>query len=150
MEIYEIIEALEELIENSVSVPLSGKSLVNKEEILEIVRKLRLKIPDDIQEAIRVIKDKENIIIGAENEAQRVLKEAEIKFNEIVDEHEIISAAYKKANEIVAIAQQNANEIKQGTYEYVEKLLETVESNLYDTINTINSNKREVQSFVER
>ena len=149
MEIFGIIEELEELIEKSVSVPLSGKCMVHKEEVLEIVRKLRLKIPDDIQEAIRVVTDKENIVKGAETEAQRVLKDAEARFNEIVDEHEIISSAYKKANDIVNAAQQNASEIKKGTYEYVEKLLETVETNLYGTLNTINSNKREIQSFIE-
>ena len=149
MEIYEVIEELEELIEKSVSVPLSGKCMVNKEDVLEIVRKLRLKIPDDIQEATRLINDKENIVKSAEVEAQKVLKDADVRFNEIVDEHEIISSAYKKANDIVNAAQQNASEIKKGTYEYVEKLLETVETNLYGTLNTINSNKREIQSFIE-
>ena len=149
MEIFDIIDELEELIEKSASVPLSGKCMVRKEEVLEIVRNLRLKIPDDIQEATRVITDKENIVKSAETEAQKILKEAEVSFNEIVNEHEIISSAYKKANDIVNAAVQNATEIKKGTYEYVEKLLETVETNLYGTLNTINSNKREIQSFIE-
>ncbi|MCL2165119.1 MAG: ATPase [Oscillospiraceae bacterium] len=149
MEIYKIIDSLEELIEKSASVPLSGKCLVKKEDVLEIVRNLRLKLPDEIQEAARLTADKENVVKNAEIEAQRIIKDADDAFNELVDEHEIISAAYKKANVIITGAEQNAEDIKRGTYEYVQKLLETVESNLYGTLNTLNSNKREIQSFIE-
>ncbi|HPZ05572.1 MAG TPA: ATPase, partial [Clostridiales bacterium] len=51
MEILSILETLEDLVEKTVSVPFTGKCLVDKEEILEIVKELRLKLPDDIKQA---------------------------------------------------------------------------------------------------
>ena len=51
MEILAILETLEDVIEKSVSVPFSGKCMVDKEEILEIVKEMRLKLPDDIKQA---------------------------------------------------------------------------------------------------
>ena len=147
MEILQIIESLEDVLESSPSVPLSGKTLVNKEEILEIIRKLRLRIPDEIKAAARISEDRENIIRSADLEAQRIIKEAEIRFDEMVDEHEIISAAYKKANEIIDAAQQKAFEIQNGSYEYADRLLEKVESMLMDTAETISINRNEIQFF---
>ena len=149
MEILQIIESLEDVLEASPSVPLSGKTLVNKEEILEIIRKLRLRIPDEIKAASKISDDKEHILSQAELEAQRIIKDAEIRFDELVDEHEIISAAYKKANEIVDAAQQKAYEIQSSSYEYADRLLEKVESMLMDTAETISINRNEIQFFKE-
>ena len=147
MEILKIIDELEDLFEGSVSVPLSGKCIVDRMEVLEIVRKLRLKVPDEVQDAIRIIEDRENIIKMAEVEAQRIINSADDRFDELVDDHEIISAAYKKANEIVSAAQVSAHEIKKSSFNYVENLLEKAETALYDTIDTINANRNEMQSL---
>jgi len=51
MEMLSILETLEDLVEKSVTVPFSGKCLVDKEEILEIIKEIRLKLPDDIKQA---------------------------------------------------------------------------------------------------
>ena len=147
MEISQIIDSLEDLLEGSPTVPLSGKSLVNKEEALDIIRKLRLRLPDEIKAAAKISADRENIIKMAELEAQRIIKDAGVRFDEMVDDHEIISAAYKKANEIVSSAEHKAFEIQNGSYEYADRLLEKVEILLIDTAETISINRNELQSF---
>ena len=50
MEMLSILETLEDLIEKSSTVPFTGKSMVDREEILEIVKEIRLKLPDDISD----------------------------------------------------------------------------------------------------
>lgn len=149
MDINQIIDSLEELLEAGASVPLSGKRLVSFSEAAELIRRMRLALPDEIKEAEGIKAERENIINKAEVEAQRILKDAEEKFTEMVDNHEIISAAYKQANEIVATAHQSANDIKMSAYDYTNKLLEKTEQVISETVKTLSDNRREIENFRE-
>ena len=145
-----MIDSLEDLLENSSPVPLSTKRLVSVGEAMELIRQMRLNIPEEIKEAVKIKEERESIVKKAEAESQRLLKDAESKYSEMVDNHEIISAAYKQANEIVATAQQSAREIKKGAFEYTGKLLEKIEEVLYETVETLNSNRKEIETFREQ
>ena len=150
MGIYDLIDALEELLENGAAVPLSSKRIVAVGDAVEIIRQMRLSIPGEIQAAERLNEERESIVKKAEAESLRMLKEAEARYLEMVDNHEIISAAYKQANEIVAIAQQNARELKLGAYDYISKLLERIERVTNETVETLNSNRREIENLREQ
>ncbi len=145
MEILSILETLEDLVEKSVGVPLSGKCLVDKEEILEIVKELRLKLPDDIKQAKWVKEERQRILMDAQKEAGTMLKDAESNIAAMVDEHEITKKAYEQANEIVAAAQKNAREIRLGTKEYANSILNKVEEILTDTIEVIKIDREELK-----
>lgn len=145
MEILAILETLEDVVERSVSVPLSGKCLLDKEEVLEIVKEMRLKLPDDIKQAKWVKEERQRILLEAQNEANNIIKDAEGKIASLVDEHEITKQAYEQANEIVLNAQKKAKEIKLGTREYADSVLIRVEEILKDTLSVIESNRQELK-----
>jgi vacuolar-type H+-ATPase subunit H len=145
MEILAILETLEDLVEKSVSVPFSGKCLVDKEEILEIIKEVRLKLPDDIKQAKWVKEERQRILLEAQKEASNMLKEAEGKIASLVDEHEITKKAYEQANEIISSAQKNAREIRLGTKEYADGVLNKVEEILNDTLEVIKLDRQELK-----
>lgn len=145
MEILSILETLEDLVEKSVGVPFSGKCLVDRVEILEIVKELRLKLPDDIKQAKWVKEERQRILMDAQKEAGNMLKEAENKIASMVDEHEITRKAYEQANEIVAAAQKNARDIRLGTKEYADSILNKVEEILLDTVEVIKMDRQELK-----
>ncbi|AUS96145.1 ATPase [Clostridium thermosuccinogenes] len=145
MEILAILETLEDLIEKSVNVPVLGKCLVDKEEVLEIIKEIRLKLPDDIKQAKWVKEERQRILLEAQKEANNIVKEAENKIAALVDEHEITKRAYEQANEIIANAQKNARDIRLGTREYADSILNKVEEILRDTIDVIKSDREELK-----
>ena len=51
MEIFTLLEALEDMLDKSRSIPFSSKCIVNKEEILDIIKEIRLKLPDELKQA---------------------------------------------------------------------------------------------------
>ena len=51
MEIFTLLETLEEMLENSKSIPFSDKGIIDKEEMLEIIKEIRLKLPDELKQA---------------------------------------------------------------------------------------------------
>lgn len=145
MEILSILETLEDLVEKSVNVPFSGKCIVDKEEMLEIIKEIRLKLPDDIKQAKWVKEERQRILLDAQKEANNIIKDAENKIASLVDEHEITKQAYEQATEIVASAQKNAREIRLGTREYADNVLNKVEEILLDTVDVIKANRGELK-----
>ncbi len=145
MEILAILETLEDLVERSTSVPFSGKCLIDREEVLEIVKEMRLKLPDDIKQAKWVKEERQRILLEAQKEANNILKDAENKIASLVDEHEITKQAYEQANEIVANAQKNAREMRLGAREYADGVLSKVEEILNDTAAVIRTNREELK-----
>lgn len=145
MEILTILETLEDLVERSTSVPFSGKCLIDREEVLEIVKEMRLKLPDDIKQAKWVKEERQRILLEAQKEANNILKDAENKIASLVDEHEITKQAYEQANEIIANAQKNAREMRLGAREYADGVLSKVEEILNDTAAVIRTNREELK-----
>jgi len=145
MEILSIIETLEEVIEKSISVPFSGKCMVDREEILEIIKEMRLKLPDDIKQAKWVKEERQKILLEAQKEANNIIKDAENKIASLIDEHEITKKAYEQANEIVSNAQKNAREIRLGTKEYADNVFSKVEEILEETLEVIRANRKEMK-----
>lgn len=145
MEILSILETLEDVIEKSITIPFSGRCLVDKEEILEIIKEIRLKLPDDIKQAKWVKEERQRILMEAQKEANNVVKEAENRIISMIDEHEITKRAYEQANEIIANAQKNAREIRLGTREYADSILNKVEGILKETLEIIQVNREELK-----
>jgi len=62
---------------------------VDKEEILEIIKEIRLKLPDDIKQAKWIKEERQRILLEAQKEANNIIKDAENKIASLIDEHEI-------------------------------------------------------------
>ena len=93
MEIFTLLETLEELIENSKKVPFTNKIMVEQDEILDLIKEIRLKLPEDLKQAKWVREERERILAEASKEADDVVKEAENRIIAMIDEHEITKKA---------------------------------------------------------
>ncbi len=101
--IEQLIDELEEYIESCKPKFMSSSEIiVNKEEIDELLRDLRMKTPDEIRRYQKIISNKEAILNDARAKAQALIDEATVHTNELISEHEIMQQAYEQANGIVA------------------------------------------------
>lgn len=130
MEILQIIDILEDKIEQSKTIPLLNRALIDREDILANIEEIRINFPDDMKQA-RLIKDeRKRIIAEAQAEADEIIKNAKIKTEEMVNEHEITKKAYEQANQIIAAAQKNSRELRMGARQYVDSLFADTDSKL--------------------
>lgn len=145
MEILSVLEALEDAVERAMSVPFTGKCLISREEILEFIQDIRLKLPDDLKQARWVSEERSRILAEAQQEADNIIKGAEGRIASMVDEHEICRKAYEQAEVIITNAKKNAREIRLGTREYADNILNKVEEILEDTLDVIKVNRNELK-----
>lgn len=141
--IEQIIEEIEEYVESCRFQPLSTtKIVVNKEELEELLRELRLKTPDEIKRYQKIISNKDAILADAQAKADAIIAEAEAKAREMVSQSEIMQQAYAQANEtvnnanaqgqaIVDAATTDANNIRYSAITYTDDMLANL-SNIMD------------------
>lgn len=137
--IEQIIEEIEEYIDSCKFQPLStSKIIVNKDQIDELLRELRMKTPDEIKRYQKIIANKDAILADAQSKADGMIEQAQIHTSELVSEHEIMQQAYAQANEVVTAATEqaqqildnatrDANDIRIGAMQYTDELLANVE-----------------------
>ena len=163
MEIFTLLETLEEMLESSKTIPFSNKGVVDKEEMLEIIKEIRLKLPEELKQAKWVKEERQRILVEAQKEADDIVKEAENRIISMIDEHEITKKAYEKKQEIITTANEMSREIDKGTRTYADTILGEVEETIRgidqkfqesvnyinlkieETLQTIDNNRKELK-----
>ena len=145
MEIFTLLETLEECIERAKKVPFTQKVMVDTDEILDIVKEIRLKLPDELKQAKWVKEERGRILVEAKKEADGIVKEAENRIISMIDEHEITRKAYEQKAQIIETANEMSREISKGTKEYADNILEKVQAALQDALATVENNRRELK-----
>ena len=76
MNLMELVEELEDLIETSSQIPLTGKLMLDREELLEVINEMKAQIPTEVREAKQISSEKDFIIENAQAEANRIISGA--------------------------------------------------------------------------
>ena len=146
MEIFTLLETLEDILDKSKAIPFTEKTIVDREEVLEIVKDIRLKLPDELKQAKWIKEERGRILDEAQKEANDIVREAENRIISMIDEHEITRKAYEQKAEIIETANEMSREITKGTKDYADGILE----NLENAINNINSSINEALRTIEQ
>ena len=142
MEIFTLLETLEDILENSKGLPFTNKTMVDKEELLEIIKEIRIKLPDELKQAKWVKEERQRILAEAQ-------KEAENRIISMIDEHEITRKAYEQKAEIIETANEMSREISQGTKEYANNLLNSTEKVLTDSLAKLEKDISEAANIMQ-
>ncbi len=65
MEIFTLLETLEEELEKSKTLPFVDKCIVDKEEFLDIIKEIRIKLPDELKQAKWIKEERARILAEA-------------------------------------------------------------------------------------
>ena len=141
MDIEQLIDALEDKIDSCTTIPIWGRGIIDKDELLDMIQDIRMKYPDEMKQAKWVKEERQRIINDAQKEAAGFIKAAEDKIAAMVNEHDITQQAYEKANQIVDSAQKNSHEIRVGANQYADDVLRALEEELIKTAETIRANR---------
>lgn len=151
MDIFKLLDEVEDLVENSSNLPLSSKSMIDKRELMELINELRIKLPDELKQAEWIKDERQRILYDAQNEADNMIKEVQVHIEDMINSHEVITEAEKRAEEILERAKISAKEVRIGAREYADSLLGGVENHLKqigarvnETVSLLELNRQEL------
>ncbi|ADL42620.1 MULTISPECIES: ATPase [Caldicellulosiruptor] len=140
LSILELLERMEEIIENSKSIPFTSKVMVEKDELLEIIKEIRLLLPQELSQVKWAKEERKKILERAQKEAEAIINDAESKVKGLVDETEIVKLAEKRAEEIIQKAKEHAKEYRLMAQSYTIELLEQTKKTIENIVKELNDN----------
>lgn len=137
MAIEEILVEIENMVEDSFQIPFSNMRMINQNKMIHLVDDMRNSLPQVLQEAARVVKEKEKIIEDARKEGEKLKEQARVYAVSLVDENAIVKQAEKRAEEIIAEAHRKAEEMEMSMAGYADNVLDHVENNLQKALQVV-------------
>lgn len=123
MEVMKLLEYLQEIIGTSHSLPIVGKVMVNRKEIIDIIEQIINYLPDEFKKAQWICEEKERILKDAHKQAEQIKIESYEILKREIEKHSITKEAEIKAGEIIASAKRDSKTIRVGAKEYADEIL---------------------------
>ena len=132
MNVNELLDTIEDALEESASVPLSGgKRIVDVEQIRDYLDEVRAALPGELRQAQQIVNDRAQIVDSANAQAQAIVKKAEERARILVSDARS-SSAQQRASEITSAAQTEARTLRQTVTDYCENMLRTTEDTMVE------------------
>ena len=123
MKVLELLDELEEIVEVASNVPLSKKVVVDPNEVLDIIKEIRVELPDEIQQAQWIMSERQRILEEAKNDYNQIINEAQEKAEKHIASDEITIKAKARAEELIRNAKENCSVMKMSILDYTDGML---------------------------
>jgi len=145
IDIQQELNALEEMILDSPRIPLTGKTLVDEEELLDQLDAIRINLPTAFQQAQEVVQQKQQILADAEEYARQIAAMAEQRAAQIMDELGIVRQAEAEAQQIRQQLRQECEALQQQTVTEVERLQQQARREMEELRRKALAEQREIE-----
>lgn len=149
MEVSKLLEYLQDIVDTSSKVPMTGKVVVSKKEVMDIIDQIYCSLPDELKKAQWIMSEKDRIINDALKEAEIVRQKNSQNLLKEIENHSITKEAKVRADEIIATAQKTAKEIRLGSKEYAANILSNLDAEVKEYNEDMLTNiKTEMEKFL--
>lgn len=115
------LDRVEEILLDSPRLPLTGRTLVSEDEVLDQLDVVRVNLPPAFQEATQIIQQRDAILTEAEQCAQEIVARAEQQAAAILNELTIIRQAEQQAQQIRLQTEQECESLRSRTVAEIEQ-----------------------------
>ena len=141
------LDEMEDVLENSKKLPLTGKVSIEKARIVDIINEIRLNLPDDIRQAQRILSDHDKIVADAEHKAMGILEAADAEAKMMTNSHELFRRASEQATHIIEEAKKNARDLRAGAAAYVDEKLEDAEKQMKEYMSNMEMQHKRIMDY---
>ncbi len=116
------LDRIEEIVLESPRMPLTGKTIVTEDELLDQLDVVRVNLPAAVQESVQIVQQREEILLEAEQYAQEIVTSAEKQAAAILNEMSIIRQAEAQASMLRNQTEQECESLRSQTLGEIEQL----------------------------
>ena len=147
MNVEQWLQELEEMVERSVRLPLSGgRTVMDAERIREIIDEIRENLPQEIRQAKAIVADRTQIISDAKHEAETIVRVAEERAKAMVNQSEIVKQAQQRANDLLMKSQSKAREMRKAANEYVDDLMKRTDEQMTANLAELRKTRQNIKA----
>jgi F0F1-type ATP synthase membrane subunit b/b' len=150
MDILQLIDRLEELFNESKSIPLTRNVMVDEDRMLDIIDQMRIAIPEEVKKAQQLLGQRDRVLAQAQEEANRTLELARQKADQLTAKETVVLEAQRRADLILGQARTDAENVRGDADDYVMRSLTQLSAELERISNQVANGIRVVQDEQER
>ncbi len=150
MDILQLIDRLEELFNESKSIPLTRNVMVDEDRMLDIIDQMRIAIPEEVKKAQQLLGQRDRVLAQAQEEANRTLDLARQKADQLTSKETVVQKAQRRTEQILAQARADADNTRADADDYVMRSLTQLQAELERISNQVANGVRVVQDEQER
>lgn len=140
------LQQLEEIVLDSPRVPLTRRTLVEEDQLLDHLDQVRLSLPQVFQQAEEILQTKETILAQAREYAQEIIRAAEQTAAQIADEVKIVQQAELEAQKIRQSVQEDCDAARQRTSTDIERMRQQAQQDLHQMRSAIIAECEQLQT----
>jgi vacuolar-type H+-ATPase subunit H len=145
MDILHLVDRIEELFNESRTVPFTRNVVVDEDKMLDIIDQMRVTIPEEVKKAQQLVVQKDRIMAQAQEEANRIVQLAREKAEQMVDREAIVKSAQNRAEQILSQARADAQSTRQDADDYVIQSLQHLEIEISRLQNQVHNGLRKLE-----
>lgn len=146
----EALDALEQLVSQARSVPLSSSAVIPREEVLNLIRQIREALPAEHQQAQEVMNERERILTDAHEKSAFIVEQAREERSRLLARAEVVQAADREAQRIVQEARGEAEKLAHQADDYADAKLADVEVIISKLLRTIARGREQLRRRLEQ
>lgn len=116
------LNRLEEIVLDSPRIPLSRRTLIDEERVLEQLDLVRLSLPEALQAAEDIMRHRDELLVQSEQYAQDIIEQAEQRAAQILNEMGIVRQAEREADQIRQQVQSECEAARDQTIADIERM----------------------------
>lgn len=142
-----LIDMLYERIEEAKAPALKpGMSIVDRDEMLDLLDELRAQLPVEVKRAQELLAAREKFVEEAKRDVDRMMRQAELDAKAKVSDSEVIYAAKEKARQIITRAEERSRQLYQVANEYAEDALARTEEAVQAALDEVKQSRVQFRS----
>ncbi|RPH57439.1 MAG: ATPase [Chloroflexi bacterium] len=145
MDILHLVDRLEELFNESRTLPFTRNAVVDEDKMLDIIDQMRVTIPEEVKKAQQVVSQRDRIIAQAQEEAARITALAREKAEQMVERETLVRSATIRADQILAQARADAQATRRDADDYVIEGLQHLEDEMSRLLNQVRNGLRKLE-----
>jgi cell division septum initiation protein DivIVA len=146
VDILYLLDQLEEVLGGGSRLPLTSRTLVDEQEILDILDQIRVSIPDELKAARRLTQERDQVLADAHAAAEQILSDAEAQVAERVAEHNVARIAEQRAADVQERALQQAEDIRREADAYAYRVLQKLRDQVGQVAQTVDRGLLELEA----
>ena len=150
MDILYLLDRLENLIASSRKMPLTNQLLLKEADILSIIDEMRSTIPNEIQQARRIVQDKERILAQANAEASNIVSRGRAELERAMNREGLLRAAEGRSQELIRQAEEQAQELVRQAKRHSEHLQNDADTYVSETLHGLKEHLTSIETEVSR
>lgn len=142
-DILDIVDDLIVHLHEAKAMPLSTNVLVDRENFLSHLERLREILPDELRAARWMVREREAFIARTNEKAREIVDKARSEADELVSDSNIVAEAVEEANILVRRAEGEARKLRLETEDEIDKKFQRIETILTDVMGRVHTARNE-------